>query len=55
MRKDAFAQIDIDVQLEDVRRQIGKGGDELILVFVPWWKRKAVEQHWAREIEELYA
>lgn len=40
--KDAFSQIDIDVPLEDVRRQIGKGGDELIPVFVPWWKRKAV-------------
>jgi beta-phosphoglucomutase-like phosphatase (HAD superfamily) len=24
--KEAFAQIDIDVPLEDVRRQIGKGG-----------------------------
>jgi HAD superfamily hydrolase (TIGR01509 family) len=42
--KDAFSQINIDVPLEDVRRQIGKGGDELIPVFVPWWKRKAVEQ-----------
>ena len=42
--KDALAQIGIDVPLEDVRRQIGKGGDELIPVFVPWWKRKAVEQ-----------
>jgi HAD superfamily hydrolase (TIGR01509 family) len=42
--KDAFAQTGIDVPLEDVRRQIGKGGDELIPVFVPWWKRKAVEQ-----------
>ena len=42
--KDAFAVIDINLSLEDVRRQIGKGGDELIPVFVPWWKRKAVEQ-----------
>jgi HAD superfamily hydrolase (TIGR01509 family) len=42
--KEAFAQIDIEVPLEDVRRQIGKGGDELIPVFVPWWKRKAVEE-----------
>ena len=25
-------------------RQIGKGGDELIPVFVPWWKRKAIEE-----------
>jgi HAD superfamily hydrolase (TIGR01509 family) len=41
--RDAFAGADIHVDLEDVRRQIGKGGDELIPVFVPWWKRKAIE------------
>ena len=40
----AFAAMGIDVGVEDVRRQIGKGGDELIPVFVPWWKRKAVEE-----------
>jgi len=34
----------IPLELEDVRRQIGKGGDELIPVFVPWWKRKFVEE-----------
>jgi HAD superfamily hydrolase (TIGR01509 family) len=42
--KDAFAVIGIELELEDVRRQIGKGGDELIPVFVPWWKRKFVEE-----------
>jgi HAD superfamily hydrolase (TIGR01509 family) len=42
--RDAFAVADIAVDLEDARRQIGKGGDELIPVFVPWWKRKAVEE-----------
>ena len=42
--RDAFAVIDVDVELEEARRQIGKGGDELIPVFVPWWKRKAVEE-----------
>jgi hypothetical protein len=26
------------------RRQIGKGGDELIPVFVPEWKREAIEE-----------
>ncbi|MDW5266836.1 MULTISPECIES: HAD family hydrolase [Acidobacteriaceae] len=52
--KDAFAQIDIDVPLEDVRRQIGKGGDELIPVFVPWWKRKAVEQPLKRYREFIF-
>lgn len=42
--KDAFAVADIDLDLEEVRRQIGKGGDQLIPVFVPWWKRKAIEE-----------
>lgn len=39
----AFREMGISLELEDVRRQIGKGGDELIPVFVPWWKRKIVE------------
>lgn len=42
--KDAFAAIGIELELEEVRRQIGKGGDELIPVFVPWWRRAAVEE-----------
>jgi HAD superfamily hydrolase (TIGR01509 family) len=42
--RDAFAAIDIPLDLEDVRRQIGKGGNELIPVFVPWWKRKYVAE-----------
>ncbi len=42
--KDAFAAMGIELELEDVRRQIGKGGDELIPVFVPWWRRSAVEE-----------
>lgn len=42
--KDALAGMGIDVDLEEVRRQIGKGGDELIPVFVPWWRRSAVEE-----------
>lgn len=40
----AFAEMGIALDRETVRRQIGKGGDELIPVFVPWWKRKAVEE-----------
>lgn len=40
----AFGAMGIHLELEDLRRQIGKGGDELIPVFVPWWKRKAVEE-----------
>jgi HAD superfamily hydrolase (TIGR01509 family) len=42
--KDAFEVAGIKVDLEDARRQIGKGGDELIPVFVPWFKRKAIEE-----------
>jgi phosphoglycolate phosphatase-like HAD superfamily hydrolase len=42
--RDAFAAIGINLELEQVRRQIGKGGEELIPVFVPWWKRRAVEE-----------
>ena len=42
--QDAFAEMGIAVELEDVRRQIGKGGDELVPVFVPWWKQKQVEE-----------
>ena len=40
----AFRGMGIEVELEDVRRQIGKGGDELVPVFVPWWKRKQVQE-----------
>ncbi len=39
----AFAAIGIELNREDVRRQIGKGGDELIPVYVSWWKRRQVE------------
>ena len=41
--KDAFREMGIEVELEEVRRQIGKGGDELVPVFVPWWKQTQVE------------
>ncbi len=40
----AFRGLGIEVELEEVRRQIGKGGDELVPVFVPWWKRKHVKE-----------
>lgn len=40
----AFGALGIHLELEDIRRQIGKGGDELVPVFVPWWKRKHVEE-----------
>jgi beta-phosphoglucomutase-like phosphatase (HAD superfamily) len=41
--RDAFEVAGIQIELEAIRRQIGKGGDELIPVFVPWWKRKPIE------------
>lgn len=40
----ALDALGISTELEQVRVQIGKGGDELIPVFVPWWKQKHVEQ-----------
>ena len=40
--RDAFAVIDIPLDIETLRKQIGKGGDQLIPVFVPWWKRPMV-------------
>jgi HAD superfamily hydrolase (TIGR01509 family) len=39
----AFAALGIHLEVEEVRRQIGKGGGELIPVFVVWWKRHHVE------------
>lgn len=40
----AFGEMGLELELEAIRRQIGKGGDELIPVFVPWWKRTEVEE-----------
>ncbi len=40
----AFGAMGVHLELEELRRQIGKGGDELIPVFVPWWKREIVEE-----------
>ncbi len=40
----AFGAMGIHLELDVLRRQIGKGGDELIPVFVPWWKQDAVAE-----------
>ena len=40
----AFAEMGVTLELDAVRRQIGKGGAELIPVFVPWWRRAAVSE-----------
>jgi HAD superfamily hydrolase (TIGR01509 family) len=40
----AFRGFGLELELEEIRRQIGKGGDELVPVFVPWWKRKHIKQ-----------
>jgi HAD superfamily hydrolase (TIGR01509 family) len=50
----AFAEMGIVLDREEVRRQIGKGGDELIPVFVPWWKRDAVEEPLKRYREWIF-
>ena len=50
----AFAEMGIALDREDVRRQIGKGGDELIPVFVSWWKRDAVEEPLKRYREWIF-
>ncbi len=40
----AFGAMGVHVDREDIRKQIGKGGDELIPVFIPWWKQEIVEE-----------
>ena len=40
----ALHEIGIDAELEEIRRQIGKGGDQLIPYFVPWWKQNHVKK-----------
>jgi HAD superfamily hydrolase (TIGR01509 family) len=40
----AFAEMDLRLEVEEIRRQIGKGGDELVPYFVPWWKQKRVQE-----------
>ena len=40
----AFKGIGLELELEELRRQIGKGGDELIPLFIPWWKREGIEE-----------
>ncbi len=40
----SFAVLGIQLELDTLRRQIGKGGDELIPVFVSWWRQHAVSE-----------
>ncbi len=40
--QDAFAVMGIEVGFEQALHQIGKGGDQLMPVFVPDWKLPAV-------------
>ena len=42
--QDAFAALDIHVSFEEALSQIGKGGDQLIPVFVPQYKIDAVQK-----------
>ncbi len=42
--QDAFAGLGLEVGFEEAWSQIGKGGDQLMPVFVPDWKLSAVEK-----------
>ena len=50
----AFGVMGTVLDREDVRRQIGKGGDELIPVFVSWWKREAIQEPLKRYREWIF-
>ena len=40
----SFRAMGLELELDAVRRQIGKGGPELVPVFVPWWKQKHIQE-----------
>jgi HAD superfamily hydrolase (TIGR01509 family) len=40
----ALREVGVEATLDEVRRQIGKGGDELVPWFVPWWKQPHVQK-----------
>ena len=42
--QDAFASADLEIDLEDIRRQIGKGADELIPVFISGPTREVLKK-----------
>jgi HAD superfamily hydrolase (TIGR01509 family) len=42
--KDAFEVAGINLDIETIRRQIGKGGDQLLPVFIPFWRRSILEE-----------
>ena len=42
--QDAFAAVGMTIDFEETWRQIGKGGDELMPVFLPKWKLVAVQE-----------
>jgi len=42
--RDAFAVAGIHLDVDAIRRQIGKGGEELIPFFVPYWRRRIIEE-----------
>lgn len=52
--KDAFAGEGIEVELEAVRRQIGKGGDELIPVFVPEERREEIGERLKKTRKKIF-
>ena len=40
----ALREMGIEEEVETLRRTIGKGGNELLPQFVPWWRRKHVDE-----------
>ena len=40
----ALGALGVHIPLEDLRRQIGKGGDELVPFFIPWWKHRHIQE-----------
>jgi phosphoglycolate phosphatase-like HAD superfamily hydrolase len=52
--QEALARFGVDVELEAVTAQIGKGGDKLIAAFVPAERRAAIEDELSRYRGELF-
>lgn len=51
---ETFALINIAPGLEQIARQMGKGGDQMIPVFVPWWQARYVEEPLKSYRKELF-
>lgn len=52
--RDAFADEDIPLGIEEIRRQIGKGGDELVPVFVPEERCEEIGERLKKERQKIF-